>query len=277
MTLILVWKTTKGIAVIADTRFAGQSGTASTAGPKVFCAPVVLHRWRDHGRTEKRRFPPIGFAFAGNSSSGQTAHALAAACLQNLVADDLVIGPTVAEVASLYARCGVAVVNERRIRAMHDGWCFDSVVFGRDTSDSAARAFRVSIGIGDDANASCQPEEIDFAVEPLVAIGDGIEQLRALIGDAKGQGAIEPSKLLRAIIDDPNVQSVDGYQQVALAATDGVELHYTIEARWRETSAEARDFFGASERVIEMRLMGFNLAELGKVGSLSPTANHFAP
>lgn len=278
MTLVLAWRTSRGVAVLADTRFGSSGATTSTAGPKIFSAPIVLNKWLDAGGTEKLRLPSVGFAFAGNSSSGQTVQALAAACLQNLVAYEFDAGPTVEDVAHLYARCGVAAVNERRVRVCHDGWCYDAVVFGRDTPTSPARAFRVDVGIGSDASAFCKPVEIDFSVEPLVALGNGIEEVQAIIDNSKGRDVIlQPSKLLQSVMDAPHIPSVDGYQQVALAAVDGVELHYTIEARWQETPAELVSTLGSSERVVEMRLMGFDLAELGKVGKFSPTANHFAP
>ncbi|MGX1786184.1 hypothetical protein ACWIGM_05575 [Bosea sp. NPDC055332] len=274
MTLVVIWKTNKGIGVIADSRFGSEAETVSTAGPKIFATAIVLNRSRDGS---KRRLPSMGFAFAGHTPSGQITNALASTCLQNLAVYEFDDGPTVEDVANLYARCGVLAINNFRKWQARDSWCFEAVVFGRDTPSSASRAYVLDFKIGGDGNAKCVPEEIDFSVHGLMLLGDGTDQVRDIVARAKPNEVVVPSKILQAVIDDPSVPSVGGFQQAALAAVDGVELHPSWSSFWRQTPDELKSFLGSTERVVEFRLMGFDLSDIGSVGGYSPTANHFAP
>ncbi|MEI5664843.1 hypothetical protein WBO78_09865 [Bosea sp. CCNWLW174] len=272
MTLVVIWKTTKGIGVIADSRFGNGGDTVSISGPKIFASTPVLNRARD-GR--KRRLPSMGFAFAGATPSGLVTNALASTCLQNLAAEDFDDGPTVQDVANLYERCGVLAIDDFRKWKAYD-FCFEAVVFGRDGPSSPSRAFVLDFRIGDDGNAQCTSAEIDFSIHRMMLLGAGVDQVRDIFARAAPNEVLVPSKILQAVMDNPAVPSVGGYQQAALAAVDGVELHPSLASFWRKTPEGMETVLGPTERIIEFRLMGFELSKIGSVGRYSPTANHFA-
>ncbi|ALJ15294.1 Ntn hydrolase family protein [Sphingopyxis macrogoltabida] len=230
MTLVLAWNMVEGVAVAADTMFGSNFQTVAMAGPKIFSVPIVLNRWGDRIATEKTYLPNMGFAFAGNSFAGQTAHGLATTCLQNLVSlveNDT--GPTVEEVANLYARCAALVVNERRQWLRTDAHLFEGLVFGRSTPEASAQAFTFEVRIDDNALAMCTAEEVDFTRIAVMVLGSGTEAVREIVESARGTGTIlNALDVLRQVMDDPEVPSVGGYQQYAVAAVGGVEIRPSL-------------------------------------------------
>lgn len=82
MTLILVTADDCGdLTVVADTLFGAAGQTGSEIGPKIFPVHVTISDLEKEGSIS---LPTMGFAFAGNTLSGQFTHALASTCLQNL-------------------------------------------------------------------------------------------------------------------------------------------------------------------------------------------------
>jgi hypothetical protein len=264
MTLVLVWNGAEGVTVVADTYFGGRSEVAAQAGPKIFSIPIVLNRWRDgHVETEKHRLPAMGFAFAGNTFSGQAAHGLATTCLQNLVAHEFDDGPTVEEVAELYARCAKLVVDERRGWSKTDAHCFDAVIFGRSNPRSASQAFILEVQIGEDGTANCVPTEIDFSVYVLFALGSGEGKAIQMVEEARRlRQPVAPDRILQAAIEDPDVPTVDGNQQFAISTPSGVELRPILKL--------------GGESDFEFQIMGFEIGLIGSIGKYSPTATHAA-
>lgn len=278
MTLILTWKTIEGIVVIADTRFGGQA-TMSQAGPKIFSVPITLNKWQcGRVETEKLRLPHMGFAFAGNTFAGQTAHSLATTCLGNLITDEFDTGPTVREVADFYARCSKLVVDERRRWVPTDGHCFEFLVFGRSTPEARDQAFVGEVYVNADGNAECIIQEVDYSVYGLYHLGDGVEKVREFIESARGTNTIiNPGQILQKLIDDPNYPSIDGNQQFAVSTPSGVELRPIIRVTLEESSLEMKRFGNEGlQQKIEYQIMGFDLGAIGQVGQYSPTATHAA-
>lgn len=276
MTLVLTWKTIEGIAVIADTRFGG-GGTMSEAGPKIFSIPIKLNKWRDgHVETEKHRLPEMGFAFAGNTFAGQTTHALATTCLANLIASEFDDGPTVDEVADLYATCSKLVVDERRRWLATDAHCFEFLIFGRCPSVGQDRAFVGEVYVNADGKADCKIDEIDFSVYGLYLLGDGENKVREVFEAARGTTTlIKPGELLQALIDDPDFPSIAGNQQFAVVTLSGVELRPVLRSILYQASPELEQFgVDGMQQRIEFQVMGFDLGAIGKVGRYSPTATH---
>lgn len=270
MTLVLAWKTIEGIAVIADTRFGGAGRTVSEAGPKIFSVPITLNKWRNgHVETEKLRLPDMGFAFAGNTFAGQTAHALATTCLGNLVAEEFDNGPTVKDVAELYAKCSELVVEERRKWHATDGHCFEFFIVGRSAPGAKAQAFVGEVFVNADGKAECAVKEIDFDVYALYLLGEGSEKVTEIVDAARGSTPVlKPGDLLQTLIDDPSFPTIAGNQQFAVATPSGVEIRPVMRVTYDEVHMV---------QIIEYQVMGIDLRSVGPVGGYSPTATHAVP
>jgi hypothetical protein len=272
MTLVLAWKTVEGITVIADTRFGGGQ-TVSEAGPKIFSVPITLNKWRDGCvETEKRRLPHMGFAFAGNTFAGQTAHSLATTCLGNLVTYEFDDGPTVTEVADFYGRCSKLVVEERRRWIATDAHCFEFMVFGRSEPRGQDQAFVGEVYVDAEGKAGCKIEEIDFSIYGLYLLGDGEAKVREIVEAARGAPTvIRPGELLQQLIDDSNFPTIKGNQQLAVVTSSGVEIRPVMRVTLEAVAPEMEQF---GQQEIEYQIMGFELGSVGQVGRYSPTATH---
>lgn len=274
MTLVLVWNNIEGIIVAADTRFGGAEKTVAEAGPKVFLVPITLNKWIDgHPDREKKRLPPMGFAFAGNTFTGQSTHAVAVACLNNLTTYELDDGPTVEDVAKLYARCAQIVVDERLKWEETLAHCFDAVIFGRSNAAAPSQAFTCEMSI-ENGKTVCEVIEVDVTKGALVALGSGVERFRQLMDEAQNsEEPIQVGELLQKIIDDPDVASVAGNQQLAIAAVDGVEIRPIIRSTWTDAPPELQRMgFGEKQQQIEYQFMGFDAFSIGSIGRYSATA-----
>lgn len=282
MTLVLAWETIEGVAVIADTRFGSAHRIVAEGGPKIFAVPIVLNRPGPSLATEKRRLPAMGFAFAGNTFVGQAVNALASTCLQNLLVEDTFDnGPTIAEVARLYARCSVLVVDERRKWHRDDSHLIEGLVFGRDPSGDAAQAFSVLVQIDDEAMAYCEAVELDLNQGRLAALGSGREKVTQVYGTHISASAepnyFSPLDALRRVMDDDETPTVGGHQQFAVATRSGVELRPGL----RDLALQALNPFVAFEEarvangIDDYQLMGYDMAAIGNVGTYPPTATHF--
>lgn len=289
MTLVLAWKTIEGIAVIADTRFGSENQTVANAGPKIFSVPIVLNRQGRRLATEKIYLPHMGFAFAGNTFAGQATHALATTCLLNLIEiEEAETGPTVQNVADLYARCAAMVVNERRQWLRTDIHLFDGLLFGRSSANAEAEGWSIEVKIDDNGSAICAAEPVDFSKGGLLSFGSGAPQVRVLLDELTSKAGdiptiVDPLQLLREVMDDADITSVDGYQQFAVAAEGGVELRPNLTIRMEPSppslvkQAERMGFpVPGMQQAIDFRILGFDLFELGNVGPYSLTATHFA-
>jgi hypothetical protein len=282
MTLVLAWETIEGVAVIADTRFGSAHETVAEGGPKIFAVPIVLNRPGTSLDTEKCRLPAMGFAFAGNTFTGQAVNALASTCLQNLLVDGAFDdGPTVAQVACLYARCAVLVVDERRKWHRTDSHLIEGLVFGRSSSSNAAQAFSILTQIDDNAMACCEAVELNLSQGGVVALGSGRNKVREVY-ETHIQGSAEPGfftvpDALRRVMEDIETPSVGGYQQFAVATRSGVELRPGL----RDLALQALNPFVALEEAREAngikdyQIMGYDMEAIGNVGRYSPTATHF--
>ncbi|AJR22501.1 MULTISPECIES: hypothetical protein [unclassified Sphingobium] len=286
MTLVLAWQMIEGLAVVADTRFGSASRTVGEAGPKIFSVPIVLNKHGKFVETEKCRLPSMGFAFAGNVFAGQTANGLASTCLQNLlVVNDFDNGPTVSEVADLYARCAALVVNERRRWEKTDIHIFDGLVFGRSTPASPAQAFHISIEINEDAVAISKASEVaQVGSGALVCLGSGNAKVAEIVEKARETETdvmptiLDPLKILREVMDDPDVPSVAGFQQFAVATPSGVELRPGLRPIMSEM---VNPFLEGGPSVLmqqrlEYQILGFDMGDIGNVGQYFTGATHFA-
>ena len=286
MTLVLAWQMMEGLAVVADTRFGSASRTVGEAGPKIFAVPIVLNKHGKSIETEKCRLPSMGFAFAGNVFAGQTTNGLASTCLQNLlVIEDFDDGPTVSEVADFYAHCAALVVNERRRWERTDIHLFDGLVFGRNTPASPAQAFQVSIEIDEEAVATSKASEVAWTTHGgLIAMGSGSAKVAEIIGKAREIASdasptiLSPLKILREVRDAPDVPSVAGCQQFAVATPSGVELRPGLRPVMYEmaNSVPGNGPAAVLQQGLEYQILGFDMGDIGNVGGYFTGATHFA-
>lgn len=252
MTLILITSVKGELHVLADTEFGQGRATGSQVGPKVFLVPMQAI---DLDGNDKRIFPNMGFAYAGNVLSGQFTHALASGCLQNLVGATTSTEVQVGEVADIYAKAAEQIALERWKHLKSSKYGFDCVVFGRPSSGSTS-AFHINIGV-DDNGAHTHVEPINFDETNVQAIGSGAPAARAYISRNLQAGIpLRPIEIMDHVINEPEVPSVSGTVQLAVTTKAGVE----IRPIFRYTSDRAGEF----------TLLGVNVLHLGMVGQYVP-------
>lgn len=252
LTLILISSMRGELHVIADTEFGQAGATGSQVGPKVFPVPIQAI---DLDAANKRAFPSMGFAFAGNVLSGQFTHSVASTCLQNLVGGTTEADVQVGDVAQVYAKAAEQIVLERWRHRKLSGYGFEGVVFGRP-SGGATAAFRLNIEM-DDGKASVLVEELDLTKTSAHAIGSGATSARAYIDSARKAGKpFRPIEISDSVIGDPAVPSVSGTVQLAVTTETGVELRPIFRHR--------------GDRAGEFTLLGVNILSLGMAGPYVP-------
>jgi hypothetical protein len=203
----------------------------------------------------KRTFPNMGFVFAGNVLTGQFTHALASACLQNLVGGTTSTEVQVGDVAAIYAKAATQIVLERWKHVKSLSYGFDGVVFGRPSSGPTS-AFHINIGL-DDNGAHTHVEPVNFEETNVQAIGSGAPSARAYISQNRQAGVpLRPIEIMDHVIGDSEVPSVSGTVQLAVTTKTGVELRPIL----RHTSDRAGEF----------TLLGVNVLHLGMVGPYVP-------
>lgn len=182
---------------------------------------------------------------------------------QNLLVKIFDEGPTVREVAELYARCAKLVVDERRRWQRTDIHLFEALVFGRSTQSATSQAFALLVSIGDDATAEVSVEEAIFDDLHLITLGDGDEQVQALVeAGLSSNEPMMPWEVLQSVIVDQQVTTVGGSQQIAVSTPSGVELRPIFTS----TADGARD----------LKILGFSLKDIGLMGGYPPAGTHAA-
>lgn len=253
MTLLLLWAHEDEITVLADTLFGTASETGSEVGPKIFLVPIIVSDLRDDRRISLKN---MGFAFAGNTLSGQFTHALASTCLQNLAAPTTDRKPNVAEVAAFYASCAIRIVEERRRHRALDGYGFDGVVFGHCEYASCSKAYLFSVSV--DADGSCVAPLTEIALEEEIPypIGSGAPAARDMLARHRRRRiAVDPYTFMDWIIANDEVPTVGGEVQAATSSSQGVELRPVMRFYKPEDGGMDADF----------AIMGINIKRLGMV------------
>lgn len=247
MTLVLAWKMRKTVVVIADSHFTSAQGTASEIGPKIFVVPISLT-----GLVADTTIPlpHMGFAFAGDSASGQFTHAMATACLSHLCGPVIGERPTVLDVANFYASCATRLVQERRRHLAVDRYTFDGIIFGqRYTTGNAsndAEACHFSVTIDADGQCVSTVTAIDFEAEPVFAIGKGAPRARELLHSISRQSPAKAAvTIMDQIIDGLEEASVGGCVQGAVATGKGAEIRAVL--RHGDRIGEYYGIMGLSE------------------------------
>ena len=252
MTLVLLWRNGPKLTVVADTLFRANGRDALEVGPKIFPVPVRIRTFGSDAPPNV--YPDMGFAFAGHTAAGQVTHALASAGMLNLAGNEGVSPPSVADAAAFYARCASYVVGEMLRHHESAQFLFEGVVFGWEGDAAVAHSFEISI---ENARPISTVEHMDFSKHGLYAMGQGQQKIQAFI-DASWAGGVKasPFDALRSVIDDPDVPSVGGGIQGAVADFNGVALKPIIRV---DQSGLGRGGF-----------MGAEMNELGLVGELVP-------
>jgi len=253
MTLILAWPSGDNLCVIADTRLSAGQRVSVDAAPKIYAVPLVLHS--PSFADGPRRYPAMGFAFAGHTAAGHITNALATAGLQALWSKDAPTPPTVGQVADYFARCAVVMVEEIRAHYPTDLASFEGLVFGWEGDGPLAYTFEITWAEG--PTAAANSELMDFAKFGLYAIGQGNRVVQEHIdSEWKAGRKATGYSALQAVIANDSHHSVGGSVQCAITTKHGVELKPVLEVD--ETGRAAGGFIGAGG------------SHLGPVGNLSP-------
>lgn len=249
------------ISVVADTLFGTAGKMGSEIGPKIFLVPITI---ADFEQDNRMHLPHMGFSFAGNTLSGQFAHALASTCLQNLGAPQLGNAPEVEDVARFYANCSIKIFEEFRRHHAVDSYQFDGVVFGFSPKRGHATAFQFNARVAADGTVEAPVAELELEVGVPHAIGSGASAARKGIAYLRSrQIEINPFSLMYHIIADDSVPSVGGAFQAATANKDGVELCPIVHFVPKLSGGMEVDF----------SVMGINLHVLGKVAGYVPVGS----
>lgn len=259
MTLVMLWRSDKGIAVAADTRISDGTSPITDAGPKLFQIPIVAMPFGLD--TKPQRFEDVGFAFAGNTLSAQSTVSMASTCLQNLVGPEPVVAPSLAEISDYICRCADYIVRSREFARPLDSSRFEAAVFGYCKREERFAAFVLDFESDQDGVATARSTEFDLTTQ-LLLLGSGSQKVRDLIDLQLSRKAIpvHPTSLLAAIIDDPAEPSVGGNFQYARGDESGVRL---VPAA---VLVEAHR--------VELSVLGCPMGELGDIAGMYPSNAH---
>jgi hypothetical protein len=259
MTLVMIWRSDKGISAAADTRISDGVSTITDAGPKLFQIPVAAIPF-GISPPPPQQFGDVGFAFAGNTLSAQSTATMAATCLQNLSGPEPLHAPSLSDIADFVCRCAEAVVRSREFSRPGDKSRFEAAVFGYCRKQSRMAAYVLEFATNDDRLAVATTTEFDLSTQVL-ALGNGIGRVQELIGElvATKTLPVHPTSLIAKVIEDPSQHAVGGSLQFATANEKGVRL---VPAARRVGPHE-----------MELTVLGYSIRHLGDVGGMFPAAN----
>ena len=259
MTLVMLWRSDKGISVAADTRISDGRSPITDAGPKLFQIPIGVMPFGLDAKIQ--RFADVGFAFAGNTLSAQSTVSMASTCLQNLVGPEPIVSPSLAEISDYVCRCAEYIVRSREFTRPNDSSRFEAAIFGYCKRDERFAAYVLEFESDENALATARLIEFDLTTQVLL-LGSGSQKVRKLLDLQMAKKAIpvHPTSLLAAIIDDPEEQSVGGNFQYAMGDENGVRL------------APAAALVGPHQ--FEFRVLGCRIMELGDIAGMYPANAH---
>lgn len=250
MTLIMFWRNGPDIVVIADTQLSFNSKPTVDSAPKIFAIPIAIS-----AGAEPKRYPDMGFAFAGHTAAGQMTHALGSAGCRNLVGDLGSAGPSVKDVADYFSRCAVEVGNAILQKFPTGDCAFEGLVFGLEGGQAVAYSFE--LGKGMDRMMCKAVEKIDFDRCIIHGIGVGLDRVTKFFTDSFDQGVkAHPLDALAAMIADDEYPTIGGRIQAAIVGQYGVELKPVL---WIDVDGRGNGGY-----------MGFDQMRLGAVGEFSP-------
>ncbi|MDR6293771.1 hypothetical protein E9232_006324 [Inquilinus ginsengisoli] len=224
-------------------------------GPKIFLVPI---RTRNLETDAFDVCLPAGFAFAGETLTGQFIHSLATTTLQNLAAPQNTVRPSIEEVAQFFGKCAENIVANRWRHLVSD-YSIHGLVFGYCEKIRRSRIFSIMVTSASDEVIETKVDEIDLRRERIYCIGSGAKNARAIVDELRrAHQPIWPIKVMDKIIADPSVPSVGGAIQASTASPKGVALKPML----RRVGSTAGEY----------TVMGVNIFELGMVGGYVPVA-----
>jgi len=223
LTLVMLWRSDKGISVAADTRISDGRSPITDAGPKLFQIPIAAMPFGLEAKIQ--RFADVGFAFAGNTLTAQSTVSMASTCLQNLVGPEPIAAPSVAQISDYVCRCAEYIVRSREFARPSDSSRFEAAVFGYCEREERFSAFVLEFKSDQSGLATARSTEFDLTTQVLL-LGSGSQKVQNLLDLQVVKKAIpvHPTSLLAAIIDDPEEPSVGGNIQYAMCDESGVRL-----------------------------------------------------
>lgn len=259
MTLVMLWRSNKGISVAADTRISDGKSPITDAGPKLFQIPIVAMPFGLDAKTQ--RFADVGFAFAGNTLSAQSTVSMASTCLQNLVGPEPIVAPSLAEISDYVCRCAEYIVRSREFARPRDSSRFEAAVFGYCKREERFAAYVLEFESDENGLATARSTEFDLTTQVLL-LGSGSAKVRNLLDLQVSKKAIpvHPTSLLAAIIDDPEEPSVGGNFQYAMGDESGVRL------------APAAVLVRPHQ--VEFSVLGCRMTEFGDIAGMYPSNAH---
>lgn len=258
MTLLLLFAQQDEITVLADTLFGTPGDKAAEIGPKIFTVPITVSDLND---ARKEMLPNMGFAFAGNTLSGQFTHALASTCLQNLAALTAKQKPDVKDVARYYGNCAKLIYEERRRHQAHDSFGFEGVVFGYSASAATAQAFYLRASVTPDGDVEAPVHLLQLTPGIPYPIGSGAPVARDAIASLVLRGnTIDPYEFMDWMIWNKAAPTVGGEFQAATAGKAGVELRPVMRL-FRSKSGDVD---------VDFSIMGINIHRVGMIAGCVP-------
>ena len=223
LTLVMLWRSDKGISAAADTRISDGRCPITDAGPKLFQIPIAAMPFGMGAKI--RRFADVGLAFAGNTLSAQSTVSMASTCLQNLVRPEPIAAPSLAKISEYVCRCAEYIVRSREFARPRDSSRFEAAVFGYCEREERFLAYVLEFESDESGLTTARSTEFDLTTQVLL-LGSGSRKVQNLVDlrAAKKTLPVHPTSLLAAIIDDPEEPSVGGNFQYAISDESGVRL-----------------------------------------------------
>lgn len=234
------------------------------SGPKILPIPVVTHQAVNGSSWAPYEQFSLGFAYAGDTLSAVSTHALASACTQNLACNKPGIPPPSVEcIAELFRKVGEHYLTDTSTRLGGEDCSFAAHVFGFCRTTNRYRAF-VIYPESQAGQFSMKAGELDLTEGMVYPFGSGKETLIAidqeLIRAGKTSGMIPA---LREMLRRDTTPSVGGYFQCGIGSRSGFDLCPIL------------NIGGPQDR--HVTFLGFSVSEVGDLEGHNIGYHAFSP
>jgi hypothetical protein len=204
-------------------------GTTTDSGPKILQIPVVTHVY-ENNRWKRRGHLSFGFAYAGNTLSAISTHALGSACTQNFACPKPDMPPpSIESVAKLFRKVGehcVRDISSHMVGSQVDPtkFFFEAHIFGFCEATNRYTGFmiRPELSCG---NFSMEVAELNLAPGYIHMLGTGKQLLIDTIEDLTRNGKTSgPLPAMREMLRRDLRPDVGGSFQCGAANQSGFVL-----------------------------------------------------
>jgi hypothetical protein len=255
MTLVVIHQQANRICCYADSRLTQNETPLIESAAKIFIVPITVSQDIDH-KVAPVFHHSLGFAFAGSAILATNTHAIASTLTQLLFAKDAGRGPSVEDVARIYAAVGDHVTRDLNARLHQKDWAyFCALLFGYCSKDQSLKVYVVEPEIGSQFRMASKL--IPLPVGEICAIGSGATPFNEYVSaQAKTRRSLH--SLFVEFVRESGVSSVGGHMQFGEATEAGMSIRPILVPEDGDTHNTRLCVLGFDTTPI--RLEGFGIA-----------------